>query len=204
MAPGAERANNARGAAVGARVAARESVERGRALAVEVGPAARRLPRQRARIPGTRTCARRSATPLCVSQFGQSAEVTSPAPGPVRPEEREDLAGADLEREAIDGADVAERLDQVLDVYHRLPSQGGEHSRPVSRARPAAFPRAVLPKRPPRGSANAGPWRVESVQSRGRSLRTQDGIPDLVRAVAVPRAVQPPREVIQSAVPFEH
>src|SRR5262249_44079784 len=123
---------------------------------------------------------------------------------PVRAEEREDLAGADLERDAIDGADVAERLDQVLDVDHRLPSEGGEPSRPVPRARPGAFPGAVLPKRPPSVSASAGPWRVESVQPRGRSIRAQDGIPDLVRAVAVPRAVQPPHEMIRSAVPFEH
>src|SRR5262249_20192461 len=71
----------------------------------------------------------------------------------------------------------AEGLDQVLDVYHRLLSEGGEHFRPVSRAREAAFPGAVLPKRLPHVSANAGFWRVESVQSGGRSIRAQDGIP---------------------------
>src|SRR5689334_17574602 len=42
---------------------------------------------------------------------------------PVGPEEREELAGTDLERDAIDGADVAERLDQVLDVDHWLPPE---------------------------------------------------------------------------------
>jgi hypothetical protein len=86
MAPGAERANTARGAAVGTRVAARESVERGQALAGEVGPATRRLPRQRARIPRTGALRalvrhapysklRRSCGPECAADFGLRAHV---------------------------------------------------------------------------------------------------------------------------------
>src|SRR5881398_138124 len=36
--------------------------------------------------------------------------------GPVRPEEREDLAGSHVERDVVDSLDVAERLDDVLDA----------------------------------------------------------------------------------------
>ena len=50
--------------------------------------------------------------------------------GAVRAEEREDLAGAHVERHAVDGAHVAERLDEVFDVNHRVSLSRGLVRRP--------------------------------------------------------------------------
>ncbi len=59
--------------------------------------------------------------------------------GAVRPEQAEDLAGADLEIDAVDGGDVGVALDQAADTDDRFPGDRGGRALPRCGARGQSF-----------------------------------------------------------------
>jgi hypothetical protein len=61
------------------------------------------------------------------------------AAGAVGAEEREDLAGADIERDAVDSLDGAEGLDQTLHVDHGRASSGGDTAQSLYRENTKQF-----------------------------------------------------------------